>query len=291
MRAIAALLTLSTSVLLAQGSLHDKIIRIAAEAKGKVAVACAAPGMQLDCDVHANTHPPMQSVFKLPLVVTVFSRIEHGDFQIDQPVRYLTSDRIPGAYSPLQDKYPKGDVDVPLRELMRLAVSYSDNVAADILLRILGGPAVVDRYIASLGVQGFHLQDSEATSLRDRRVQYRNWFEPAGAVVFLTKLVSNPPLNQEHTRLLLSWMEESPVGSKRLGGMLPAGTVVAHKTGTSGTHNGITAATNDIGLIRRPDGSWIAIAVFVSEAAANEATREAVIARIARAIYEAANGR
>ena len=59
-------------------------------------------------------------------------------------MRFLPEDRIlPHVYSPLQDKYPDGDVDVPLRELLRLDVSLSDNVvAADILLRLVGGPNV-----------------------------------------------------------------------------------------------------------------------------------------------------
>jgi len=36
-------------------------------------------------------------------------------------------------------------------------------------------------------------------------------------------------------------MTESIPGAKRLKGELPAGTVVAHKTGTGGTRNGITS--------------------------------------------------
>jgi beta-lactamase class A len=64
---------------------------------------------------------------------------------------------------------------------------------------------------------------------------------------------------------------------------LPAGTVVAHKTGSSGTHDGVTAATNDIGLITLPDGRKLAVAVFVTDARADSATRDKVIAQIAAA--------
>ena len=67
---------------------------------------------------------------------------------------------------------------------------------------------------------------------------------------------------------------------------MPAGTAVAHKTGTSGTEKGITAATNDIGIITLPDGRHLAIAVFVSDSPEDEATREGVIAKIAKAIWE-----
>jgi beta-lactamase class A len=61
-----------------------------------------------------------------------------------------------------------------------------------------------------------------------------------------------------------------------------------HKSGTSDTEHGLTAATNDIGLITLPDGRRLAIAIFVTDSTAGEAKRDAVIARIARAAYDAA---
>jgi hypothetical protein len=64
-----------------------------------------------------------------------------------------------------------------------------------------------------------------------------------------------------------------------------------HKTGTSGVKNGLAAATNDLGLIVLPDGRRLALAVFVTDSKADEATREAVIARIAKAAYSAAVAR
>jgi beta-lactamase class A len=82
-------------------------------------------------------------------------------------------------------------------------------------------------------------------------------------------------------------LTESTPGAKRLKGLLPAGTAVAHKTGTSGTQGGLTAATNDIGLLTLPNGKHVAIAVFVSDSPTDEATREAVIAKIARAVWDA----
>jgi beta-lactamase class A len=85
--------------------------------------------------------------------------------------------------------------------------------------------------------------------------------------------------------LLLKLMTESTPGAKRLKGLLPGGTIVAHKTGTSGTVKGVTAATNDIGIIALPNGRHVAIAVFVSDSPADEATREGVIAKVARAVW------
>nr|WP_255551153.1 class A beta-lactamase [Granulicella sp. dw_53] len=268
-------------------SLQEQIRKIAAGAHGKVSVACSLPGSTLNCDLDPHAHPPMQSVFKMPLALLVLHRVEQGTLSLDQQVRFLPTDRIlPHAYSPLQTKYPEADVDVPLRELTRLSVSLSDNVAADILLRLVGGPAMVNAYISSLGIAGFHLQDGENAMHHDVTLQYRNWFEPAAAVQLLRRMSDNSPLTSENTKLLLSWMHGS-MRAKRLEGDLPEGTFVAHKAGTSDVDNGIAHATNDIGLITLPDGRKLAIAVFVTDSIAEEATREKVIARIGRAAYDA----
>lgn len=263
----------------AQSPLQRKIAAIATEVDGKVAVACAP----LNCDFNPHAHPPMQSVFKAPLALAAFHLIEQGQFGIDQPVRFRATDRIlPHTYSPLQEQYPRAEVDIPLRELLRMAVSLSDNAAADVVLRTLGGPAMVSDYMHSLGIAGFHLEDNEAAMHRDVALQYRNWFEPAAAVQFLRRLADKSPINPEHTRMLLGWMRDTPRAANRIKGQLPQGTVVIHKPGSS------DAATNDIALIELPDGRMLAIAVFITDAKAHEPEREKVIARIARAAYDAA---
>jgi beta-lactamase class A len=270
-----------------QAPLQQKIREIAAEAHGKVSVACSLPGSTINCDLDPHSQPPMQSVFKLPIAITALHLVEESKFSLDQPIRFLASDRIlPHTHSPLQDKYPNAGVDVPLRELIELAVTQSDNAAADVVLRVIGGPSVVEAYIKSLGVTGFQLKDGEDELARDEKAQYRNWFEPASAVQLLRLLSDQSPLTAEHTRMLLGWMETSPTGPHRIKGELPAGTVVMHKTGSSGTENGVTNATNDIGLITLPDGRRLAIAVFVTDCKADATKCEAVIARIAKAAYE-----
>jgi beta-lactamase class A len=286
---VAAIVVLCSATAFAQSTLQQQIRSLAAAARGRVSVACSLPDSNLNCDLNPHARPPMQSVFKLPLAVAALHRVEQGALLLAQPVRFLPSDRIlPKPYSPLQDRYPEAGVDVPLRELLRLAVSLSDSTAADVILRTIGGPAVVNAYLQSIGVTGFHLQDNEQVLHHDEKAQYRSWFEPAAAVHFLRLLSDRSPLGAEHTRILLEWMESSPTGPHRIKGDLPAGTVVMHKTGSSATVSGLTAATNDIGLITLPDGRRLAIAIFVSDSAAGDATRDAVISHIAAAAYLAA---
>jgi len=269
--------------------LQQQLAAIAADAKGTVYVDCSLPGTPLSCDLSRRGKPPMQSVFKLPVAITALHLVETGRLSLDQPIRFLPSDRIlPTTYSPLQDKYPAADVDIPLRELLRLAVTLSDNAAADTALRIIGGPVELTKYMSSLGVKGFHQQDSEAGLHRDVQAQYKNWFEPESAIALLRQLADRSPLTKEHTAILMTWMKESPTGPHRIKGLLPEGATVYHKTGTSGVHDGLAHATNDIGLIAMPDGRLLAIAIFVTDSHVDEATREAVIARIAKTIYDAA---
>jgi beta-lactamase class A len=289
MRLLPALVLSTLAIPLgAQTSLHQQIATIAAGAKGKVSVGCSLPGVPLNCSLRAEAHVPMQSVFKFPLAIIVLRRVEAGKLSLDQPVRFLASDRYPGTHSPLQDAHPEANVDVPLRELLHLSVSFSDNVATDILLRVVGGPQAVQRSLNGLGFPQLHVVDSEAAMHDDEQRQYRNDTTPVAMVSLLRRVADRSPLTPEHTALLEQWMQEPTASPKRIRGALPPGTVVAHKSGSSGTEKGMTAATNDVGLITLPDGRRLAIAIFITDSHEDTAALEPVIAGIAKAVYDAA---
>lgn len=287
-----ALLLLAVPVLFGreQAGLQSEIERIASQAHGHVGVACALPGRTLACDVNADSDFPMQSVYKLPIAMATLHAIQQHRFTIDQQIQFERSDLIsPSQHSPLREEYPKGDVPVRIEELLRLAVSESDGVASDILLRTAGGPVAVEEYLKSLGLFGIHIRDNEKTIGMDVRAQYRNSAQPQAMVALLRLLADRSPLSPEHTKILFRWMTETHTGEHRLKGLLPANTTVAHKTGTSGQDHGITHATDDVGLITLRDGSRLAIAVFVCDSPESEKVREGVIAQIAKAIWDAAN--
>lgn len=289
-----------TSTACAQSALRQSIGTLARQADGSISVSCLLPGSNLNCDLNPRKHSPMQSVFKYPLVLTVLHLAETGklfpdsegqsiDQLLDRKVRYLPSDRIPNTFSPLQDRYPDGNVDLSLRELITLTAGRSDNVGSEVLLRIAGGPAVVDHYMhAVLGPGNFQLKSGEREMASDPQAQYSNWMEAEAAVQLLQRLVNNPPLQPATNAFLLKVMTECLTGPNRLRAGLPKGTPLAHRTGTSGSQDGLAPATNDVGLVTLPDGRHLAIAVFITDAHADEKTRDAVIAQIAHAAYEAA---
>jgi beta-lactamase class A len=272
-----------------QAQLHEQLAAIAARAHGRVGVACSLPGTPLDCNVNADAGLPMQSVYKFPIAMAVLHAVEAGKLSLSTEVPFRESDLIsPDQHSPLAEMHPHGGISVRIDELLRLAVSESDGVASDILLRTLGGPAVADAYVKSLGIDGIHIVDPEKTLGREVQAQYRNDAQAQALVKLLRLLADHSPLNPEHTALLLRWMTESETGPHRLKGLLPAGTVVAHKTGTSGSQSRVNNATNDVGLITMKDGRKLAIAVLVADSREPQPAREAVIAQIAKAIWQAA---
>jgi beta-lactamase class A len=276
-----------TAPIAAQTPLHQQLLDLAAHSKGHLYIACSLPGVALDCDLDPHAHPPMQSTFKLPLALAVFHQIELGKLQLDQPIRFLKSD-LSETYSPLQEEFPEADVDVPLRKLIQLSVETSDNTATDIELRLLGGPPVLQQYLNELGLTAIRQQDSEHTLHTDQMLQYRDYAEPAAMVALLRLFADHSPLTPEHTALLNTWLLQATSGPKRIKGLLPAGTPVAHKTGSSGEEYGMIPATNDVGLITLPNGQRLALAIFLTDAHTDQAAAESILARAARAIYDAA---
>jgi beta-lactamase class A len=269
----------------AQAKLKAQLNEIAGLAKGHVGVAAVVleTGEML-ASLNSQDHFPMQSVYKLPISMAVMKQVDTGKLKVDQIVKISREDYVPrGSHSPIRDR---NRAALTVNELIRFAISESDGTASDVLMKLAGGPDTVQAFLGELNIQDLIIRDTEKALAEDHAVQYRNYATPDAAVALLRALHDRRGLSESSQALLLKYMIESTPGAKRLKGLLPAGTIVAHKTGTSGTEKGITAATNDIGIINLPNGKHLAIAVFVSDSPADEATREAVIAKTAKALWD-----
>ena len=265
--------------------LGKQIENIAAVAKGRVGVAAEVLETGESVSLNARDRFPMQSVYKLPIGMAVLAQVDSGKLRLEQKVRVEKSDFVHrGQHSPIRDQNPNG-VELSITELLRFAVSESDGTASDVLLALVGVDFVT-KYLKELGVDELVVANSEKEIGRDWETQYRNWASPNGAVQLLRRLHEGRAVSEQSRELLYKFMTESPTGPLRLKGLLPKSAIVAHKTGTSGTTDGITAATNDIGLVTLPNGRHLAIAVFVSDSPANLVTRERVIAQIAKAAWD-----
>jgi beta-lactamase class A len=267
--------------------LHGRIEEISRAAQGRVGVAATVLESGESVAVHGDEHFPMQSVYKLWIAMAALGAVDGGVLALDGKVVVQEADLVPArVYSPLRDRYPHGGVELSLRELLRQMVEVSDGTASDVVLRLAGGGKAVTRFLRGLGVTGMVVATSEAEMAQGDEVQYRNWATPLAAIQLLRVIQEGPGLSPSSRDLLQEFMFASVPGPRRIPGLLPAGTRVAHKTGTARTQDGLTRATNDVGIVRLPDGRHLAVAVFVADSKADEATREAVIARIARAAWD-----
>lgn len=268
--------------------LPQQMEEIARAAHGHVGAAAMVVETGRRTSFHGGERFPMQSVYKFPIGMAVLRDVDDGKLSLDQELRVAPGDLVPkDLHSPLRDEHPKGNVDISIRELLRLTIAESDGTASDVLMRAAGGPERVTRYLGGLGVDGVMVATTEAEMATGPMVQYRNWATPDSAVKMLEVFQQGRGLSRSSRALLLDLMTKSTPGPKRIKGLLPPGTVVAHKTGTSGTGpDGLARATNDIGLIALPNGNHLALAVFVSDSKASLEAREMVIAKIARAGWE-----
>jgi beta-lactamase class A len=270
----------------AKASAVDKrISEIATEAKGRVGVmAVTLETGQTIASLNPADHFPMQSVYKLPISMALMQAVDAGKIKLGDKVSISKGDFIGrSAHSPIRDKFPNG-TSLTVEEILRFALVESDGTASDVLMRLAGGPGAVQAYLTRLEVKDMIVLDTEQAFTQDHSLQFRNYATPEAAAALLRALYERRGLSETSQALILKFMTESTTGPKRLKGLLPPGTLVAHKTGTSGTENGVTAATNDIGIITLPNGKHLAVAVFVADSPADDATREGVIAKIAQAI-------
>lgn len=252
---------------------------LAAAAQGQVGLVAVDLKSGRRLELNANVEFPTQSVFKLPVAMAVLQDVDAGKLALHQPVALGATDARPGVASTFT--IPSTH---PLSELLRAMIVDSDNTACDKLLSLLGGAKVTGDRVRALGIRGISIQFSE----REMHAGGDNGATPAALVDLLAKLAHHQlGLSPSSAKLLDELLTRVSTGPHRLKGRLPAGTVVAHKTGTSGTRDGVTDATNDVGLVTLPDGSRMAIAVLVHAARADERTREDTIARLCRACYDA----
>ncbi len=281
----AALLACLSFSAKAQVNLQQQITDAVKDAKGIVALTALNLETRDSIAYHGDGQMVMQSVMKFPIALAVLHDVERGKFSLDQIFRISDRD-MHHKNGPLFEKYPKG-VNIPLSELITYMVSYSDNNACDILLDRIGGVKPVMDNLRRLGVKGIVVDASELDMSASWEVQYTNWCKPSAMVQLLDVFYQGKALDKANTDTLMKKMLQTTTGPKQIKGLLPEGTAVAHKTGRSSTNaEGLTAATNDVGIITLPNGQHVAIAIFIGNSTADLDTREKVIARLAKAVWD-----
>ncbi len=269
-----------------QNTLQLQIEELAKSTSGNLGVYATIIETGEAVSYNDDKHFPMQSVYKFPIAMAVLDKVDRGKLKLDTIIHVDKADYIPlGGHSPIRDKFPDG-VAMKLSELVEYNVVQSDGTACDVLLRLVGGTDAANKYIHKLGIKDIAIATTEMVQVANDTIQYRNWVTPKAMSNLLRIFYTKDILSKESKALLLKLMTDSPTGPKRLKGLLPTGTRVAHKTGSSGTYNDLTRATNDVGIITLPNGKHLAISVFLSDSYAERIERELIIAKVAKACYD-----
>lgn len=269
-------------------SLRQKIQQIVSAKNAVVGVSIIGNDGKDTVSINGDRHFPMQSVFKFHVALAVLSQIDKGKFSLDQKIKIEKKDLMPDLYSPIRDKYPDG-VTLTISKILKYTVSESDNAGCDILLRLIGGPQVVEEYFTENNFNNISIKINEEVQQSNWDNQFLNWTTPKGANETLAGFYLNNTklLSEKSYDFIWKIMKETSTGTNRIKGQLPENTVVAHKTGTSGANKeGLTAAVNDIGIVFLPNGQHFYISVFVTNSLENADTNEKIIADISKAAWD-----
>lgn len=266
--------------------LMDSIASIGASSGGHAGIEIMDIEGNRGYSIHGHDHFPMMSVFKFPIALYFLDQADHGKITLDETLTIKKKD-WEKTFSPMLNKYKEDTIRITIRDLLIAIIQVGDNVACDVLLARAGGPPIVNAYIHSLGIAEINIVVTETQMAADPKTMYDNWCSPAAMNALLQLFYQGHILSATNTALLLQWMTGAITGPHRLKGLLPASTIVAHRTGTSGTSpDGLSVATNDVGIITLPNGHHLCLTVFIMDSQAGEATREGAIARVAQLAYD-----
>lgn len=222
----------------------------------------------------------MCSTFKVFAAAAVLARVDEGREKLGRMIPYEASDLI--EYSPTTGKHAGGGMT--LEGLCEAAVTLSDNTAANLLLKQIGGPAGLTAYLRSLGDPTTRLDRWEPELNTALPGDPRDTTTPDAAVGTLRSLILRHALAPASRERLTTWLVECKTGDARLRAGLPKGWRVGDKTGTSAERAG---TSNDLAVVWRPDGRPALIAAFLTRAKIDGDARNAVLAEVGRIAAEA----
>ena len=263
----------------------------------------------------------MASVCKLPIAMNILAMVGEGKLSLKDSIEIPLEDVVPDV-SEVAERWLKQKI-FPLNELLEWMVAKSDNTAVQTLFRMGGAGAGMAARFRQWHIDGMRVDRSErqcnldaagvtnippvsewtpgmfdeltgkitpAERLRAMRRfldDPRDTATPNGTIRLLDKAFKGELLSGQLTARLVEILKATTTGSARIKGLLPAGTVVAHKTGTASKVAGLNGATNDVGVIMLPKGAGtLAIAVYVKGSTRDQDTRDRIIARIAKAAFD-----
>ncbi|RQR24954.1 PenA family class A beta-lactamase [Burkholderia sp. Bp9143] len=221
----------------------------------------------------ADERFPFCSTFKAMLSAAVLAQSVERPGLLQQRVTVAQSDLV--NYSPVSGKHVGTGMTVA--ELCEAAIQYSDNSAANLAMKLIGGPAAVTAYARSIGDDAFRLDRWETELNTALPGDLRDTTTPAAMAASMRVLTLGDALPPAQRAQLVAWLRGNKVGDKRIRAGVPAGWQVADKTGT-----GDYGTTNDAGVIWPRSRAPIVLVVYYTQARADAKAKDDVIAAAAR---------
>ena len=241
----------------------------------------------------------MQSVFKMPLGAAVLAEVDAGPAGAGRGRLHRRQGPLP---APLADRRRlAGPHDLyASQELLVAAVSDSDNTAADVLMKRIGGPGAVTAWLARQGRRRAAGRPLRARAAARGATAWPRSAPPGRAPAFDAALrhraagtrrrgrcaptcatrATRPrraacwsscpswtPANCSRRPRPSGWWPswpQSPRGPERLKAGFPKDAIFAHKIGTGGIDQGLTTAYNDVGIFTLADKRSYAVAAFLT---------------------------
>jgi beta-lactamase class A len=293
-------------------SVGAAIERVATGLAGRIGFAAQEIGGDKVIAFNGDKSFVMASAYKMAIVTAVLDRVDKGELSLDQMV-VITPDMMIVGQTALAETFVHPGLQLSVANLIEVMITESDNTATDTLMGLAGGPAAVTQNLRRLGITDFRVDrltgeilrdvyglpgqatpDVIAEAYRSRPELVTTAYDPnpefeadprdhATPLAFLQLLLaidSGKAMSAESRDFLLAVMSRTRTGAGRLKGLLPKGTPVAHKTGTTG------GVANDVGYITLPDGRRFAIVVFTNSSKTPMPDRDRAIAEIARSLFD-----
>ena len=218
----------------------------------------------------------MCSTFKWLLAAMILSRADGGDVALDERLAYGEADLLD--YSPVtRERLQDGAMSIA--ELCRAAVTVSDNAAANLLLRRVGGPAELTEFLRDCGDDITRLDRYEPELNSNLPGDERDTTTPWAMLETMETVLLGDLLSPPSRERLTGWLEASTTGRARLRAGLPNDWIVGDKTGT-----GNNGAANDVAIAWPPKRKPILIAAYLSGSSATYDELNSAHARIGEAV-------
>ena len=274
----AILLTLSTSVASADqdNSLIKTVKKVADDLEALVGFAAYDLESGQRWEYHADQRFAMSSTFKTLACAALLHRVDTGQANLARKVNVSESDLV--TYSPITETYADGEA-MTLSDLCEATLTTSDNTAANLVLRELGGPEAVTSFARHLGDDVTRLDRWETELNEALPGDNRDTTTPNAMVRNLQTLLLGDALSEPSREQLRDWLEGNQVADGLFRAAVPEGWVVADRTGAGGFGSrSITA------VIWPPERQPIVVALYLTQTDASFEERNAAIAEIGEAI-------